>query len=149
MKMQPNPVSWSASPQPHPRVTQTQRTIIAEAQRIVLRYGRDITAHCAAVAGSECAKFADEICNTLLWSRMPPETWPISRLLVLLGTTPPTTGIARQTAVSRDAFRRIASDIAKLRALRVLHETVAVEETQKRGMSPRGSAPETPGSRPG
>ncbi|WP_424928938.1 hypothetical protein [Amaricoccus tamworthensis] len=117
MKMEPFSVSQSALPQLHVRLTRSQRTLIAEAQRILLHYSEDIIAHCAAVAGTAGAKVADEVCNMLLWRRMPPETWPLPRLLHLLSQTSPAPGTAERAALPREAFDNIVQDIERLKAL--------------------------------
>ena len=75
------------------RLVEAERTVIAEAQRLVLSSGREIVAHCAAVAGVEAGRFADRCCDTVLWSRSSPETWPLSRLLGLLERQPPEVAI--------------------------------------------------------
>ena len=59
----------------------------------MLSSGREIVAHCAAVAGVEAGRFADRCCDTILWSRSAPETWPLPRLLGLLERQPSTVAI--------------------------------------------------------
>ena len=94
----------------------------------MLSSGREVVAHCAAVAGVEAGRFADRCCDTILWSRSAPETWPLPRLLGLLERQPSTIAIRGP----REACRRIARDIARLKARRVLYESVAGEDHSTR-----------------
>ena len=97
-------------------------------QRLVLSSGREIVAHCAAVACAEAGRFADMCCDTVLWSRSAPDTWPLPRLLGLLERQPSTVAMNGPRA----ACRRIARDVIRLKARRVLYESVAREDRSRR-----------------